>query len=70
MAFLVTLIITLVNHLDIVYYMMWMMFFIAGLIFMVLGIIGEYLAKIYLEVKARQVYYVRSSNIEAINLDE
>ena len=69
-AFLVTLIIATVNHLDVVYHMMWMMFFITGLIFMALGIIGEYLAKTYLEVKARQVYYVRSSNIEALNLDE
>jgi len=38
--------------------------FIGGIIIMLLGIIGEYIARIYMEVKRRPVYVVRESNVE------
>lgn len=37
--------------------------FIGGIIIMLLGIIGEYIARIYTEVKHRPVYVVRESNV-------
>ena len=66
-AFLVTLIITLVNNLGITYHLMWIIFLISSLLFIMLGIIGEYLSKTYLEVKNRPIYFVRSSNIGALD---
>lgn len=38
--------------------------FFGGTIIMILGVIGEYLARIYLEVKKRPLYIVRTTNIE------
>lgn len=37
--------------------------FVSGLMFIILGIIGEYLSKIYLEIKARPVYIIKESNL-------
>lgn len=37
--------------------------FFGGTIILILGIIGEYLARIYLEVKKRPIYIVRDTNI-------
>lgn len=42
--------------------------FFGGLIVMLLGLIGEYLARIYLEVKRRPIYLVRESNIGKVDL--
>lgn len=41
--------------------------FFGGLIVMLLGLIGEYLARIYLEVKRRPIYLVRESNIGKVD---
>lgn len=41
--------------------------FFGGLIVMLLGLIGEYLARIYLEVKRRPIYLVRESNFEKVD---
>ena len=67
LAFLVTLIITLINGLGIAYHLMWIIFLISSFLFTILGIIGEYLSKTYLEVKRRPIYYIRSSNLESYN---
>ena len=63
-AFLVTLIITLVNNLEVSYHLMWIIFLISSFLFIILGIIGEYLSKAYLEVKNRPIYFIRSTNLE------
>lgn len=38
--------------------------FIGGIIILSLGILGEYVAKIYMEVKKRPIYIVKDTNIE------
>ena len=45
------------------YHMIWIMLFSSGIILMILGVIGEYLSKTYLEVKNRPIYIVRETNI-------
>ena len=46
------------------YHMIWIILFCSGIILMMLGIIGEYLSKAYLEVKRRPIYIVRETNID------
>lgn len=43
--------------------------FIGGLIITSLGIIGEYLAKMYLEIKHRPIYIAKETNIEDLEND-
>ena len=38
--------------------------FIGGIIILSLGILGEYVAKIYMEVKRRPIYIIKDTNIE------
>lgn len=39
-------------------------FFVSGVQLLCIGVIGEYLAKIYLEVKDRPIYIVKESNVD------
>lgn len=41
-----------------------LMLFLGGIIITILGMIGEYLARIYMEVKNRPIYFARETNIE------
>lgn len=40
------------------------MLFLGGSIITILGMIGEYLARIYMEVKRRPIYFIRETNVE------
>ena len=44
--------------------LMCVILFCFGLMFLVLGIIGQYLAQMYLEIKKRPKYIIRESDIE------
>lgn len=39
-------------------------FMVSGIQFLCLGVIGEYLAKMYLEVKQRPIYIIKESNVD------
>ena len=45
---------------------MCVMFFIGGLQHFIIGILGQYLSKAYLEVKRRPIYIVQETNVEAV----
>ena len=40
-----------------------LMLFLGGVIITILGMIGEYMARIYMEVKNRPIYFARETNI-------
>lgn len=44
--------------------------FFGGVVITILGMIGEYLARIYMEVKNRPIYLARETNIEQDELDQ
>lgn len=46
-----------------------LLLFIGGIIILSLGILGEYIAKIYMEVKNRPIYVIRDTNVEDIRHD-
>ena len=43
-------------------------FMVSGIQLLCLGVIGEYLAKMYLEVKQRPIYIIKESNVDIINM--
>ena len=61
-VFLVLALVT--DYYSTLYHMIWIILFCSGIILMMLGIIGEYLSKAYLEVKRRPIYIVRETNID------
>lgn len=47
-----------------------LMLFLGGVIIAILGMIGEYMARIYMEVKNRPIYFARETNIGQESVDE
>lgn len=47
-----------------------LLLFLGGVIITILGMIGEYLARIYMEVKNRPIYFARETNIGQETVDE
>lgn len=47
-----------------------LMLFLGGVIITILGMIGEYMARIYMEVKNRPIYFTRETNIGQETVDE
>ena len=47
-----------------------LMLFLGGVIIAILGMIGEYMARIYMEVKNRPIYFTRETNMGTENVDE
>ena len=47
-----------------------LMLFLGGVIIAILGMIGEYMARIYMEVKNRPIYFARETNIGQETVDE
>lgn len=47
-----------------------LMLFLGGVIISILGMIGEYMARIYMEVKNRPIYFARETNIGQEKVDE
>lgn len=60
---LIVLIVSIINKLEFMYYLLSIMLFSFTLVFLFIGIIGLYLSKTYLEVKNRPIYIVRDTNI-------
>jgi glycosyltransferase involved in cell wall biosynthesis len=46
------------------------MLFLGGVIITILGMIGEYMARIYMEVKNRPIYFTRETNIGQETVDD
>lgn len=43
--------------------------FLGGIILLTIGILGEYIARIYIEVKNRPVYIIDKTNIMSVQKD-
>lgn len=60
---IIILIISVVNSLSFTYYNLAILLFSFSIVFLFMGIIGEYLSKTYLEVKARPIYIIRDTDM-------
>ena len=58
-AFLITLVISIITGITLLKSIIFMLLLIFGLQFLVLGVIGEYLSKTYIQTKNRPVYIVK-----------
>ena len=67
LASIIVLIISIIKSLDFVYYSLCISLFAFGIILLFMGIIGEYLAKTYLEVKKRPIYIIRKTDMRVKN---
>ena len=47
--------------------MVCIIFFVSGIQLFCIGVMGEYLAKMYLEIKGRPNYFIRESNVEDVD---
>ena len=47
-----------------------LMLFLGGVIIAILGMIGEYMARIYMEVKNRPIYFTRETNMGTENVSD
>ncbi len=58
---LTVLIISIINSLTFIYYNLAILLFSFSLVFLFMGVIGEYLSKTYLEVKNRPIYIIKET---------
>ena len=58
-AFLITLVVSIITGITLLKSIIFILFLIFGLQFIILGIIGEYLSKTYVQTKNRPVYIVK-----------
>ena len=63
LASLVILILSIVNSWEFIYYYLCISLCSFGLVFLVLGILGSYLSKVYLESKKRPIYIIRDTDL-------
>ena len=63
-AAIVFFVLALVTDYGSLYHIIWLILFTSGIILMILGVIGEYLSKTYLEVKSRPIYITKETNIK------
>lgn len=61
---LICFIIIIVLNKDFIYHLAWILFFNTGIILITCGIHGEYLSKVYLEIKERPIYIIKETNIK------
>ncbi|MDD6878702.1 MAG: glycosyltransferase family 2 protein [bacterium] len=54
------LVVSLINGMNIINFMLFWILFMIGLLFIALGIIGEYLSKTYIQCKNRPIYIIKS----------
>lgn len=71
-AFLLFIVIKTIIHLDVPGYAstMAVILFLGGMVMLALGVLGEYVAKIYMETKKRPLYIVKEANIKKKGKDE
>ena len=64
LASIIVLVMSIIKSLDFIYYLLAIMLFSFSIVFLLIGIIGIYLSKTYLETKRRPIYIVSDTNME------